>query len=215
LAAVYESEERGARRDDMPVTLVVTGELCHYSAPRLLGPLVERANGSTELVLDLEGVTFVDAGGLTMFVALAAELAEHGGQLRLGPISASARRTLAIGGLVDPNARCGASLTRLRPAPITAAPTNPAPDAPRLEIHYLEAGGLILVTVHGDLSDDTKADVERRVLRLIDARQPRELRLDLGSKQDPFDATSLAAAVQRAAEQYGGRGVVAGWSSSG
>jgi anti-sigma B factor antagonist len=69
--------------DDRTV-VEVAGEIDVYTAPRLREQLVELVNGgSYHLVIDLEGVEFLDSTGLGVLVGGLKRVRAHDGSLRL------------------------------------------------------------------------------------------------------------------------------------
>jgi anti-sigma B factor antagonist len=69
--------------DDRTV-VAVAGEIDVYTAPRLREQLVELVNGgSYHLVIDLEGVEFLDSTGLGVLVGGLKRVRAHDGSLRL------------------------------------------------------------------------------------------------------------------------------------
>jgi anti-sigma B factor antagonist len=79
--------ELGLEVDDSrpPFTvLAVKGEIDVYSAPRLRERLVELVSeGHRQIVVDLEGVDFLDSTGLGVLVGGLKRLRTHGGDLSL------------------------------------------------------------------------------------------------------------------------------------
>ena len=76
------------------------GELDVVSAPHLQEILDQLCrNGALEIVLDLSGLEFVSAAGLTVFHRVADHLRAAGGQLILHRPRLLARRALSITGL--------------------------------------------------------------------------------------------------------------------
>jgi anti-sigma B factor antagonist len=64
--------------------LAVKGEVDVYSAPRLREKLVELVNqGNTQIIVDLEGVDFLDSTGLGVLVGGLKRLRSHDGDLIL------------------------------------------------------------------------------------------------------------------------------------
>lgn len=80
----------------------VEGELDAYSAPSLedLGANL-LAEGTTEIVLDLAGTTFLDSSGLRAILTLHRRIENDRGELALGNPSEPVLRLLEITGLTD------------------------------------------------------------------------------------------------------------------
>ncbi|MFD5421234.1 STAS domain-containing protein [Streptomyces sp. NPDC127069] len=85
---------------DHTVVVSVSGELDTDTSP-----LVARATGTLDLrpggpalVLDLAGVTFIDAGALNMLLALRHHARGHGTTLRLRAVPAQAQQLLDLTG---------------------------------------------------------------------------------------------------------------------
>lgn len=89
------------RRRPEPGLAVVTvlGEIDLFTAPRLRRALA-RAREPTTLV-DLAGVTFLAAAGLTVLVAASDEAREHGRQFGVVGAAGTARRTLEVSGVAE------------------------------------------------------------------------------------------------------------------
>jgi anti-anti-sigma factor len=85
-----------------PPTIALAGELDPHTAPLLQGE-VDRvlAGGSTDLVLDLSRLGFVDSSGLRVLISTQHQLADQGGTLTLHAPSDTVRRLLEITGLID------------------------------------------------------------------------------------------------------------------
>jgi anti-sigma B factor antagonist len=75
----------------------VGGELDLASAPELTKVLSEPAGQSTvPVVLDLQGVTFIDSSALRALLLAGRELADHGRKLQIGPRSEVVTRVLEV-----------------------------------------------------------------------------------------------------------------------
>lgn len=88
-------------RDNGSVVVGVIGELDCSTADVLsqrLEDLLED-QGNLSVVLNLEGMTFVDSSGLSVFVTAFRHLRERGGELTLLRPSASTRKVFEITGL--------------------------------------------------------------------------------------------------------------------
>ena len=78
------------------------GEIDLESAPRLEAVLAEAiAAGPNRLIVDLESVEFLDSTGLRVLVEAQQRLDQQGGTLLFEGISAAARRTLEVTGLLQ------------------------------------------------------------------------------------------------------------------
>jgi anti-sigma B factor antagonist len=64
-----------------------------------VGEVMTAQDGRGQVILDLQGVTFLDSSGVRALIRLR-QL--YGEQLRLGPLSAAVRRVLEISGLMRP-----------------------------------------------------------------------------------------------------------------
>jgi len=80
--------------------LAVTGEVDVYTAPRLRERLVELASeGKRQIVVDLEGVEFLDSTGLGVLVGGLKRLRSHDGDLELVCTQARILKVFEITGL--------------------------------------------------------------------------------------------------------------------
>lgn len=77
----------------------VAGELDIASSPALREELAELARGDTPVVLNLEGLTFMDSTGLSVIIAALKRLHERGLELVLCSPQPNVRRTMEICGL--------------------------------------------------------------------------------------------------------------------
>ena len=85
-----------------PPTIALTGELDPHTAPLLQGAIDQLLDGgSTDLVLDLRALGFVDSSGLRVLISAQSQLAGQGGTLTLHAPSETVRRLLEITGLID------------------------------------------------------------------------------------------------------------------
>ena len=97
------------------VRVLVVGELDCRTAPRLVRCVYGLLDsGHRQIDLDLSGVTFVSAAGLTAFREAAFRAGQVGGRARLTAVPAHVRRILAITALdtvveVQPPDGCAAS----------------------------------------------------------------------------------------------------------
>jgi anti-sigma B factor antagonist len=85
------------QRSGRSVVLCAHGELDLATAPELRRALASATAGeAVDLVVDLSGVTFVDASGLAALLEAAQGLRSSGGELRLTSPSRMLRRMLAV-----------------------------------------------------------------------------------------------------------------------
>lgn len=64
--------------------IAVTGEIDVYTSPQLKQSLVAAVNeGCLDIVVDLEGVTFIDSSGLGVLVSGLRRVKERGGSMRV------------------------------------------------------------------------------------------------------------------------------------
>jgi anti-anti-sigma factor len=80
------------------VSIRVKGELDMAATPALT-EAIRGASGSSRIVLDLGGVTFLDSSAIGALVAAGRELHEGGGRLAIGQRSDIVNRVLEITGL--------------------------------------------------------------------------------------------------------------------
>jgi len=193
--------------DRRPVTgLALRGELCAYSVGEIREQVLDIADDTIDLVLDLEDVAMLSAAALGLFVSLKDKLEAHGGRLLLQGLSPSARRVLTIGGL-EP--LLGANGDGSPPVSVRShhRPSTPPDPLPELDIRNRDAGRSldITVTLPDALTDGALRELRQRLVRIVQVRQPDELRLLL----DPpggldGELTEVASALQ----EFGGTLVV-------
>jgi anti-sigma B factor antagonist len=83
-------------------TLVLTGELDLTSAPVLAATVAHiPMDRTTNLVLDLRKLTFIDSTGIRTILVTRELCAEFGGEFSIIPAGRRVRRTLEICGLLD------------------------------------------------------------------------------------------------------------------
>jgi anti-sigma B factor antagonist len=84
------------------VTVAVIGELDIATVPRFTARMGELARGGhlREVVMDLSGLTFIDAGGLRALVQLRSRLEQQHARLVLDSVPPQMRRLLPIIGPV-------------------------------------------------------------------------------------------------------------------
>lgn len=86
--------------DPPTATLVAHGELDIFTAREVSRRLTEAMTaGCSRVLVDVGGVTFVDASALGMFVRARADLAEQEGTIGFVAASAAFRRLCALTGL--------------------------------------------------------------------------------------------------------------------
>ncbi|MCU1371785.1 MAG: anti-sigma factor antagonist [Ilumatobacteraceae bacterium] len=86
---------------DRQAVVQVCGELDAASAPRLATALADDAVEHRDVLLDLDGTTFIDSAGIRVLVQSMWDLREAGGSLRLTTASAMAENILGITGILD------------------------------------------------------------------------------------------------------------------
>jgi anti-sigma B factor antagonist len=85
--------------DPPQLRVVVTGELDVLSASGLRASIARRtADGCSSVVLDLDGVTFIDCTGLSALLACQQEVAASGGSFSVAALSAAVARVIDLTG---------------------------------------------------------------------------------------------------------------------
>ncbi|NHC23971.1 STAS domain-containing protein [Nocardioides sp. IC4_145] len=85
--------------DPPQLRVVVTGELDVLSASGLRGAVARHsADGCSSVVIDLEGVTFIDCTGLSALLACQQEVAASGGTFGVAALSAAVARVVELTG---------------------------------------------------------------------------------------------------------------------
>lgn len=70
--------------DGQTCTIALSGEVDVYTSPRLKQELIDLVDaGCTDIVVDLDALTFIDSSGLGVLVSGLRRAKEHGGTLRL------------------------------------------------------------------------------------------------------------------------------------
>lgn len=83
------------------VTVVIAGELDHYAAPqirRMLDDLL-RDPGITDMVLDLENLTFMDSSGIGVLLGRLRILQSRGGSLSVKNMQPPVEKLFRLSGL--------------------------------------------------------------------------------------------------------------------
>jgi anti-sigma B factor antagonist len=90
----------GSARDGSVCVLTIVGEVDIYTSPALKSALASAAaDGCTTVVVDLNGVGFIDSSGLGVLVGALRRAREAGGDLRVVSAQESVARILRITGL--------------------------------------------------------------------------------------------------------------------
>lgn len=84
------------RRQLGHVVVTVAGEIDIATAAQLRDRLAGPAGGGQQVIVDLSGVSFIDAAGLRVLAGAAAQAVARGGGLQLAAASRPARRVLVI-----------------------------------------------------------------------------------------------------------------------
>lgn len=79
----------------------VSGELDMATAPVLVAAAQSLADGSSDLIVDLAGLTFIDSAGLNTLVELGVAAHDRGCNLRLRNMTGHVRRVVTLGGLTS------------------------------------------------------------------------------------------------------------------
>ena len=94
-----QSVVSGVDRRDGAVVVALAGELDLYNAEEIRGALLEACAGEPEmLVVDLEGVQFIDSTALGVLIEARSRMANRNG-FRLAAPGLEARRALEVSGL--------------------------------------------------------------------------------------------------------------------
>lgn len=89
-----------SRLNDDTMTVIVTGELDIATAGHLRTHVQEILHGgATRVILEMTGVSFIAAAGLSVLVALADSATAYDTMLQLGRVSPTVTRVLEITGL--------------------------------------------------------------------------------------------------------------------
>jgi anti-sigma B factor antagonist len=120
-------------RDGAGWTVVcVAGELDVYTAPRLREELVDViADGCRRLIVDMNGVTFIDSTGLGVLVGILKRMRTVDGELRVIAANEPVLRTMRITGLqrvlcTHPTVADATATEFPVPAPLTTHDASPA-----------------------------------------------------------------------------------------
>lgn len=89
--AVSVSHEAGR-----PLLIRVEGEVDLSNASLLEEKITEADRGEKNVLLDLEGLEFIDSTGLTVIVRLGKRIKERGGELSIAIVKPSIRKLFAI-----------------------------------------------------------------------------------------------------------------------
>jgi anti-sigma B factor antagonist len=94
-----ESAVTGIDRRDGAIVLSLAGELDLYNAEEVRGALLDACTGEPKvLVVDLEGVTFIDSTALGVLIEGRSRMADRSG-FRLAAPGLETRRALEVSGL--------------------------------------------------------------------------------------------------------------------
>jgi anti-sigma B factor antagonist len=94
-----ESAVTGVDRRDGAIVLSLAGELDLYNAEEVRGALLDACTGEPEvLVVDLEGVTFIDSTALGVLIEGRSRMSDRSG-FRLAAPGLETRRALEVSGL--------------------------------------------------------------------------------------------------------------------
>ena len=92
---------RSQREGDV-LRLRVSGELDLMSCPALSAELESpEVEAAPQVVVELDEVTFLDSRGIAVLVHAATRSRQAGREFRIGSLSAQARRTLELTGVLD------------------------------------------------------------------------------------------------------------------
>ncbi len=94
--------EIGSVRAGEPRDVQVRGEIDLATAPELEARVLQAFDGGpSSIVLDLDGLTFIDSSGLRALVALSKAAGDRGALLTLRNVPRHAQRVLELTGLSD------------------------------------------------------------------------------------------------------------------
>jgi anti-sigma B factor antagonist len=90
-----------SHRDGSAVTVSASGELDLGTAPALDAELRRAAPGSTDIVVDLRDLAFIDSAGVHVLLRWAGESARRGREFRVIPGSERVRLVFAMTGVLQ------------------------------------------------------------------------------------------------------------------
>jgi anti-sigma B factor antagonist len=94
--------EVGTVRSGEPLVVIVRGEVDLATSPQLESSVQDAFAGApSSVILDLEGLAFIDSSGLRVLVSLSEEARSRGATLVLRNVPRHAQRVLELTGLTD------------------------------------------------------------------------------------------------------------------